>query len=64
MLYHLRAPPRGRQRFNCLQMFKTRRLQDPFSSALMARGAAQRLLAAGAVIALLWIAIFWAVSLP
>jgi hypothetical protein len=37
---------------------------DPFRGSLLARSAATRLAAAAAVIAVLWLAIFWAVSLP
>jgi hypothetical protein len=38
--------------------------RDPFLSAVMARSSVHRLLAVMAVIACLWLAILWAVSLP
>ncbi len=37
---------------------------DPFRGSLMARSAAARLAVAAGMIACLWLAIFWAVSLP
>jgi hypothetical protein len=37
---------------------------DPFRGSLLARSAAARLTGVAAVIACLWLAIFWAVSLP
>lgn len=38
--------------------------RDPFLSSVMARASTHRLLAVAAVIACLWLAILWAVSLP
>ncbi len=40
------------------------RTDDPFLSSLMARGSAYRLAIAAGLIAILWAAILWAVSLP
>jgi hypothetical protein len=37
---------------------------DPFRGSLLARSAAMRLAVAAGVITCLWLAIFWAVSLP
>ena len=37
---------------------------DPFRGSLLARSAVSRVAAVTGVIALLWVAIFWAVSLP
>ena len=37
---------------------------DPFQRSLMAQPAYRRLLGAGLILVALWIAIFWAVSLP
>ncbi len=39
-------------------------VDDPFRGSLLAQSAAARLAAAAGVIAILWLAIFWAVSLP
>jgi hypothetical protein len=38
--------------------------RDPFQRSLMAQPAYKRLIAAGGILVVLWIAIFWAVSLP
>lgn len=38
--------------------------RDPFFSSVMAQPSARRLAAVLAAIACLWLAIFWAVSLP
>jgi hypothetical protein len=38
--------------------------RDPFLASVMMRSSAHRLLAVGIVIACLWLAILWAVSLP
>ena len=38
--------------------------RDPFLASVMMRSSVQRLTVVGAVIACLWLAISWAVSLP
>ncbi|ODN70736.1 hypothetical protein [Methylobrevis pamukkalensis] len=38
--------------------------RDPFVSSLMARSAAERLVGVAAILALLWLAVWWAVVLP
>ncbi|MGE5515198.1 MAG: hypothetical protein ACM31D_05200 [Bacteroidota bacterium] len=39
-------------------------VSNPFLSSLMARAAVKRLAGVAAVLASLWVAIWWAVSLP
>ncbi|WP_280109988.1 hypothetical protein [Beijerinckia indica] len=39
-------------------------VHDPFLASLMARSALQRLAVALGIVACLWLAILWAVSLP
>ncbi|SON56405.1 hypothetical protein HDIA_2864 [Hartmannibacter diazotrophicus] len=40
------------------------RPRDPFQSSLLSHSAFQRFLGAAALLALLWLAVLWAVSLP